>query len=101
MDYIFAKEEESAKEASNDVHRDSLYNSVVECNPDAAKMDVSFLLQGGVKKENIRSSLTRKIKPLYQEMYQSGDYDGLERLEAFLMGLEIGYSDRIFAGWLK
>lgn len=101
VDYIFEKEEESAREASNDVHRESLYNSVVDCNADAAKMDISFLRQGGVKDENIRSSLTRKIKPLYQEMYNNGDYDGIVRLEAFLDGLEIGYTDKIFAGWLK
>ena len=101
IDYIFEKEEESAKNKSNDQHRDALYNSVVGGNYDAAVTDINYLRRGGVEDKNIRSSLSSRLKPVYKEMYEEGRQDDMYAMQQFLIGLDIGYTSTSFSSWLK
>ena len=101
IDYIFEKEEESAKKASNDAHRKALYNSIQSNDLDAAKVDIDMLRMGGVKDTSIKSSITNTYKPLYKEAYESGDYDEMNRISTMLRLLGLGYEKYDFSKWLK
>lgn len=99
IDYIFSKEEDSARNKSNSTHREKLYLAIEQNNKEAAMVDIDMLHEGGVEDKNIRSSVTKKIKPLYQEAFKEGDYEEMERIRDFLVGLDIGYKPDTITSW--
>ena len=101
IDYIFEKEEESARNASNDSHRESLYTAIKAGDIEAAKVDIELLHQGGVEDSSIKNSITRKYKPLYKEAFDNGDYDEMVSITNILRGLGLGYENYDFTKWQK
>jgi hypothetical protein len=101
VDYIFEKAEESAKKASNDEHRDSLYKAIYSGNYEAASVDVDALRTAGVSDSSIKSSITNHFKPIYKTAYEGGDYDEMGEIRAMLRSLGLGYENYDFNKWLK
>lgn len=100
IDFIFTKEEEAARDASNDSHRASLIKSINENNFEAAAVDIDALRTGGVSDSSIKSSITKKVQPLYKTAAEEGDFEEMERLRVMLMGLGLGYENFDFSKWL-
>lgn len=101
IDYIFEKEEESAKADFIKDHKNSLKLSIQQDNMNAAMVDIDSLRTAGVENSSIKSYVTREIKPLYKEAYEDGDRPEMERIKAFLRKLDVGYDDSDFNRWEK
>ena len=101
VDYIFEKEEESAKSEFITEHKKSLKLSITQDNVNAAGVDIDSLRTAGVEDSTIKTYVTKEIKPLYKKAYQEGDVQEVERLKVFLRNLDIGYEEAEFKKWVN
>lgn len=97
VDYIFAKEEQKAKDADISSHKDALVRGITSSNLEGARTDVAFLQQAGIENSTIKKYVTDKIKPVYRD----ADDDERASIESMLQLLGVGYENYNFNNWLK
>ncbi len=81
--------------------QDALVDDILMMNSESAHERVSQILDSGIEASDIRSRITSTVKPVYVDMYKSGDSDAVKQLRALLYNLNIGYDMSDFQQWTK
>ena len=78
-----------------------LYSAISAGTDKDAQEVVKALRSQGKKDENIRTQVTKNVKPEYLDAYKRGDQKTMRQLETKLLGLGIGYTAKSFETWIK
>lgn len=98
---IYERHEEKQKQAYIAGYQEALVRAVNENDVQSAWTSIEALRQAGKKDSDIKSYVTRKFKPVYQEAYLKDDFRTLTALEDMLMDLDLGYGTKTFYDWMN
>jgi hypothetical protein len=97
---IMSKVNANIDSDKKDAFREELYSAIGSDDTENAATCVAGLLEMGVKKSSLKSSVTNQFKSSYKELYEAGDVGGMRDLEDSLIMLGLGYTQKDFDKWL-
>ena len=90
IDTIFEMEETKAKKADTSAHKDDLFKSIEEENADGIATHIEGMKRGGRTNSSIKSTLTSRYKPLYQQAVIDNDQDTMRAIRYGLLYADLG-----------
>jgi hypothetical protein len=97
---IMSKVNANIDRDKKDAFREELYSAISSDDTENAATCVAGLLEMGVEKSSLKSSVTNQFKSSYKELYEAGDVGGMRDLEDALIMLGLGYTQKDFDKWL-
>ena len=101
---IMERREEQAKKDYVDGYSKALEKAITDYDAESANVIITALREAGKTDSDIRSSVTRTMKPLYVEAMEKGDTETANAIMRTLIGLPLGKSKYSYADivkWLK
>jgi len=98
---IMERAQSKIKKDRADQMKSDLYTAIDTGELDTAATYVQGILDGGTKKDSLRTSISNQYKARYQAMYEAGDVEGMRELEDALLSLYIGFKTTNIRKWIR
>ena len=98
---IMERTQSKMKKDRADQMKNDLYDAIDAGEFDTAATYAQGVLDGGTKKDSLRTSIANQYKAQYKAMYEAGDVEGMRELEAILLGLPVGFKVANIRKWIR